>query len=515
MHKTIKQVVVNVSTSWIATLAQCAIGLYMVPFLLSHLGKDGYGVCTLIGVIVSTSGLVDLGLRGALRRQLSEKRAQNDRKGFQELAATAFAVYSVIAVLLICALLLSSKYLLVLFKVPDYLQEQALLLFRVTASMRILAAFVTPLFSASLACENRFDVTNNIQTVSTFFQAFVIIAVVSVASDPLYAWGWGAAGLTVVKIIMLALFAFKMSPWLSMSFFRAKRIYLKELFRLGGYMYTFQMANMLSVRANPVILTNAFGPASLAVYSPGSQLFERIRPFAQSLVYQLDPLTTRYHVQGRIKELQTSLTTGSRITMLMGFPFCVLLGVMSHSVIRVWLGESIGSDMQTAAWVLSAWAVIHFQKYCVGTLWSVLLGMDKVGFLVWLSLPSAIINILLSIFLVRYTSVGVLGVLIPTICLNMIVYPIAMLYTAKAVQLKLWSYFLQTHIPAILAVLPLAVLCTFLRLLYPTSEMFILLVQFSFCGLLYATCLYFIGLRKNERAGVRNKVSLIRKRMFG
>lgn len=511
MTKTTTQIAKNVGTSWIATFAQAAIGLFMVPFLLGHLGKEGFGICSLLGVIVSTTAMVDLGLRGALQRQLAEKRAQQDEHGFAELATTAMTVYLALAFLLVAGLLVSSHWLIVLFNVPEHLVSQALLLFRLTASVQIFAAFMTPVFSAALACENRFDITNNIQAGSSFLQAGVIVAVVGMASDPLSAWGWGVAFMALTRFLLLVVFAKRLSPWLLLSPSNIVPRHLKELLRLGGYMYTFQMAGMLSVSANPVILSNAMGPASLAMYSPGSQLFDRIRSFAQSLATQLDPLTTQYHVRGEQQHLRTVLCTGSRLTMLMGFPFCILFGVLSRPVISVWLGNSLGADASVAVTVLIAWAIIHFQNYCTGTQWSVLLGMNRVGFLVFLALPSAGLNIICSILLVRLTNLGVLGVLIPTVVLNAFVYPIAVWYTAKCVNLSLWDYFYKACWPALKAVVPLLIVSLLFLFFWPTTSFLPLFIQMVFCGAVYVVGLIAFGLLASERSMLLAKIVSITK----
>ena len=64
----LKQIAVNTISNWGAVGIQAAIGLYMVPFMIGELGKDGYGVTGIIAAIVGFSEIADLGLRTALNR---------------------------------------------------------------------------------------------------------------------------------------------------------------------------------------------------------------------------------------------------------------------------------------------------------------------------------------------------------------------------------------------------------------------------------------------------------------
>ena len=66
MNITFKQIIKNIFSSWLAVLAQSGIAFFLIPFLITHLGKEGYGLVGLLGVLLGFSQIVDLGLRGAL-----------------------------------------------------------------------------------------------------------------------------------------------------------------------------------------------------------------------------------------------------------------------------------------------------------------------------------------------------------------------------------------------------------------------------------------------------------------
>jgi len=105
--KTTQRVFLNSATRWFAIAVQGALGLFLVRFLLSELGQDGYGLVSLMGGVIAFSSIAEFGLSGALSRYLAAQVVSKNNNKFNELASTAMLFYIIIGTTLAisCSLL--------------------------------------------------------------------------------------------------------------------------------------------------------------------------------------------------------------------------------------------------------------------------------------------------------------------------------------------------------------------------------------------------------------------------
>lgn len=494
-----KQIMLNTLTGWFAVIIRTAIALVMVPFLLIHLGTEGYGLIGLLGVIVGMANVADLGLRAALGRELSEQVARKDPQAFNELASTALLLYFGIAFVLAILCWLLAPWFVMIFKVSDALKADGILMIRIYGSASIILSFVTPVFSAALTSFHRFDVVNSVEVVGGIVSSIMLFVAISAVDNPLFGW---VVVMLIFQIVTLVLtvslfFRFCNGAQVGVCFFNPAR--LQSLFRLGGQMYALQMTQTLAERSDPLVISYFFGPAGVALYQPGRRLAEMVRPIVLTLANQMYPVTTKEYVNSRQARIRTILVFGTKYTLLLGLLFCVGMLVFAEPFCRLWLGKTIGDDWLVVARVMQGWALADLLTYAAGTQWSVLLGMKRLRFLIWSQLPAALLNVLVSIYLVGFTKLGIPGVLLATIIIGVIRRPIVSWYTARACKLRFRVYLQEAYLRPfgcfLLTLLAGGVISRFVRV----DGIAELLFSIAIVGLVWAAGTLGIGLTQHER----------------
>ena len=84
----------NISTRYLAILAETVLGLVMLPFNLGHLGPTEYGLWVLLGSITVHFSVLDLGYAGALVKFMAQYRAHRNAQALNEIASTLFFVFA-------------------------------------------------------------------------------------------------------------------------------------------------------------------------------------------------------------------------------------------------------------------------------------------------------------------------------------------------------------------------------------------------------------------------------------
>src|SRR6266702_608060 len=131
-----------VTTSWVAVLANAAVGFLLTPYVLHHLGDEAFGLWVLVVSLVGYYGLFDGGVRSSILRYTSRYRALGDQQSAKEIVATAFYYYLGACALVILATYLSVNLISRFFAVHDqvYVIRVASLAVRVVAVIAVVRA---------------------------------------------------------------------------------------------------------------------------------------------------------------------------------------------------------------------------------------------------------------------------------------------------------------------------------------------------------------------------------------
>lgn len=457
MNKTIIQIIKNVLTGWGVVGLQAAIGLVMVPFLLGHLGKEGYGVIGILMAIIGFADIADLGLRSALNRELAEKVAKKDVEGFQSLSSSALFLYLGLAVLIAGVGAIVAPWLCSAFAVGDQYRDVMILLLRTYAPLSVLLSFVTPIFTAGIASFMRYDVQNNISMFAQLCISLMLFVCLSLLdANPLIIWCAVMALGAVIRLGVMGIFYRKICYGGVLGARHIQFASLGPLFKLGGSMYVLQLTNVLAQRMDPLIISRFLGLGSVALYQAGSRLPQMVKPIVMAGVNQLTPLTTKFHVSNNQEREQQTLILGTKYTLYLGAFFTAAMILFADSFCHLWLFDQLGADVKTVALVLKMWSVANLFNYAGGTHWPIALAKKKIRFAVWLNVPTSIFNIILSVYLVGYTHWGLVGVLVGTIVCEAIRRILSIWYMAKICDVSVLRYLREGYL--------LPVICIFVLL---------------------------------------------------
>ena len=166
-----------VTTSWVAVLANAAVGFLLTPYVLHHLGDEAFGLWVLVVSLVGYYGLFDGGVRSSILRYTSRYRALGDQQSAKEIVATAFYYYLGACALVILATYLSVNLISRFFAVHDQVLGAFKSLFWLAG---VVQGVSLPLavFSASLEGAGRYDQVYVIRVASLAVRVVAVIAVV-------------------------------------------------------------------------------------------------------------------------------------------------------------------------------------------------------------------------------------------------------------------------------------------------------------------------------------------------
>jgi len=440
MRSTARQLVANTVTGWGSVLARAVLAFFLVPFLLQQLGRSAYGIVGLLGVLLSLTEIADLGLRQALGRELAEQAARQDQRRYNELASTGGLLYLAIGLLLAAGAVFLAPPLIAFFNIPESLRPMATRSVQLYGAGAFMLAFVGSVFPAALVSVNRFDLRNNIEAGSRVATGVALIIGLSICQDGLLTWVWITLGGQLLGILLTASAVRKHVPWLRLRFAYARLQSAVELLQFGWKVYVLQLTNLVAERSDPLVVSRFFGPAGVALYTPGGQLAGIVRPILLTLAAQLHPLATRQHVENALEKQRQMLIEGTRFTLLLGSLFSVGLFVFAEPFCAIWVGGTLGEDYRTVALVVQLWAVSDFLACTASMQWPMMLGARNLNTMMLIHSATAALNIGLSIYFVGFTTLGVPGALVGTVLTSLVLRPVLTVYGTSVFKIPLMTF---------------------------------------------------------------------------
>src|SRR6202043_2400073 len=119
----------NVASSWTGLAVNIAVGFFLSPFILHHLGDEAFGLWVLIFSITGYYGIFDFGIRSSLIRYVSKFQAVGDTDQLARVVNTSLFVYSLIAAILVVPTVVGAIYVDRIFHIPAAFLRDARVLF--------------------------------------------------------------------------------------------------------------------------------------------------------------------------------------------------------------------------------------------------------------------------------------------------------------------------------------------------------------------------------------------------
>lgn len=481
MHK--RKLVKNVASNWVVMVWNIGWGLALVPIYLKYLGTATYGVWVLINAVVGYYGLLDLGVRPALMRNVAKYIGSEDPQSLSEIFNTGWIIQAAMGLLV---LLVSVIFALVLprfdgFALNEFPQAQMLLLlFGASAAF----SFISGGFNGVIGGAERFDISNFLYLITSLF--------VNVGYVVVLVFGGGLIEMATVMLIVRAIetpiaavLSLRAIPSLHISplLFRAARV--KELFTYGIHAFGAAAGERLRFATDAIVISAFLPAASIAVFNIGNRPMTFLTAFVRGISNVLTPAFSRKEASESTADLARLLILSTRLTSILAFLGCLLLVAAGDRLLFLWLGAGFEESFVIILILVPA----YLMETSLAPTGSFLLGTKGYTVISKVIVAEGIANVALSLLLIRpYGLIGVaIGTVIPMIIVRLFLIPA---FAGRIAGISWFSFLRECWSPAIPAVSVAAVLSFMLARWIPGTD---LISVGSYVGLItvaYTICIF-------------------------
>lgn len=453
-----------------------AAGFLIAPFLVHRLGETTYGLWILIASFSSYFGMLDLGVRGSVGRQIAFHRARGASDRVNALLSTATAVLVLAGILALVGTLGASFLFTRLFDVPS---EHAAGAYWALWLVGLNLALWLPLnvFDATLWATERFDLLNAVDIGMVLIRTGLTLVLIG-QGHGLVTLAWinlfSLAGSHVVKGVV----SFVKDPTLRMSPGLVERGAARELFGYSVWYFLLSLSRTVTNQLSPMIVGARLGVALVTPFSIATRLIGYAGAMIVACTAVLTPVATALHAQNNRERQRRLFLEGGKYCCVLALFFTVVFLLLGQPLIVFWMGPALAPSARLLM-VLAIGEALPLSQYVTS---GMILGMGRHRMLACLGFAEALIAVTLAVVLSN--SYGLAGV-----CVAFAVPAalgrgaVQLVYGCRLIGVSLREYVWTAIAPAIACALPATVLLAILVVWEPPRST----VLFLFYTAIYVT----------------------------
>ncbi len=472
-----------VTTSWVAVLANAAVGFLLTPYVLHHLGDEAFGLWVLVVSLVGYYGLFDGGVRSSILRYTSRYRALGDQQSAKEIVATAFYYYLGACALVILATYLSVNLISRFFAVHDQVLGAFKSLFWLAG---VVQGVSLPLavFSASLEGAGRYDQVYVIRVASLAVRVVAVIAVVRAGGG---LFGVGAAVLLsqLLSYVIQVPLSIRANPGLSLRPKWVRKSAFRNMLGYGSISLTVFIAEKLRSSLFPVVIAKFLTPVAVTFFSLPIKILSLPTEGIGTMTEIVNPVSSELEARNDFAKLRELILLSVQSAFLLLAPMAAFLFAFGRELLTLWVGGNYASTYSLLV-LLTLGMGTAATQCCVQ---SMLFGIERHKQLIWYRLGEGLSIALLGSAALRVAGLEGFAAVIALVLLltSLILVP---RHLCRIVELPLSTYLVEGCLKPCLAALPAAAAFMALRaLLTVDSWPTLFLVLFVGC-LVYALTLF-------------------------
>ncbi len=507
-HKThLVNLLKGAGLAFLNLLVSIGLGFVLTPYIIQTLGDRYYGINVVVGSFVGCFAILDFGIDSAVSRYFVLHFAKGEKEECIDIANTAFYLFIVIGGVGFVVMSLIGWGIYVFN--PD-MEDRELFLAVIFLNALVFALnFPLRALNGIINGAMRLELTGSRDLFFKILGAVLIFVV-------LY-FGGGLIGLASVgivtallDIVVLYRLVFTVFPEFVFSLSRYRRELLQKLVSFGTYTFLVFVGDTLSTKGALFVLAGMLSFEALAPYSAvsvnlSSYFFAIMTTIGGGW---LITWFTYLHASGEKELLDRSMRFSYKICAYSASFMLFGILVWSPDFVIRWLPEGEEYLVAYPSLVMLSLYVWISQIQVPNT--KLLFALAKHSILSYLTLAGGILNVGLSVVLVKY-GWGINGVAFSALLVETVVRGIIIpIYVRCLLNESILFYYLRllgyVSIAAVACIVPLIISMALIAPSYPR-----LFLVGILSALTYLPAIYFLGFDASERTELRKRLPLFKK----
>ena len=394
----------NTLYSIIGRFWSVAVALVLVPYTISHIGMDRFGIWALLSILVGYFALLDFGIGVSYTRFIAEAYTKKDYDEVNRIANSGFVFYLLLGLPIIGIAYIGREWFFHILNIDQAAYPELVVTYYGVLAIFMLSTVLSG-FTLVLQGIQKIDLVNKIAIAVTIPNVIGTIGFLS-AGFKLDGLMW-TSGITAACGLSISLFfARKHLPCLRFNPFLFSVATIKRLLSFGLKLQFAKFADVITFQADKTFVSFFSNIGAVGYYQIGTAIVWRIRDLPLLLLSSLLPTTTEVHALDDKKKLIDIYQRGTKYLAVVSIPLMFFLFATAQIIIRAWMGDGYDASAVVTQCLIAG----YLCNVLVGVGCVAAASMNQPDFQWYSAIITAVVNIILVVLFGYYF--GMYGVAI-------------------------------------------------------------------------------------------------------
>lgn len=414
----------HIGLSFLFKLGAILSNFMLVPITIDYLGTTNYGIWLIITSFVGWFTFFDVGLGHGLRNKFTEAKAKEDLQLVRAYVSSAYFTLILISTALICVFFLGNFFIdwTQVFNTDKSLQSKLSFLMLLIISffaIQLVFKLITTIYTA----DQKPSILVLVNFLTQFISLIVVWFLLKFTNSSLLLFGFIYSSVPVLILFGFNLFSFRgiykdFKPTLKLW----KKEYIKDIFGLGLNFFVIQIAAVILYTTDNLIITHLFSPKEVVPYNLSFKYFSIVSMVFSIIVTPYWSAITDAFAKDDFKWIKKSMKTLMKISILFSILIISML-IIANQFYVFWVGKKVVIPFDLSVFM----AIFTMLTTFIQPFTFFINGTGKIKIQLIIGVVMAVVNIPISIILVKFYGFGVSGVILATILCSiagLVFYPI-------------------------------------------------------------------------------------------
>jgi O-antigen/teichoic acid export membrane protein len=336
-----KQFAFNAASGWVAQSVFIGVGFLLMPYCISRLGSQGFGIYQLARSALVFFMFLQLGMGPTLVRFCSKAIARKDHEQIKRISSAAQFLLGGLGLLATLLCLAFIPVFLRFYEVPPELRREAAgLLVCMSLSLFLNMTFIVP--QGLVYGSGRYDLANALDCIGCLLRLVLVVVLFEfIRPSVLFI---GIAMLSESLLRWLTLFAIGrklLGRSISFSIRYVRRETMVEILGFSMLNLTNSIAAAVVFQGPVLIIGKVLGQEMVTAFAPALLVASAMQGFLGQTMRPLVPLASRDLEENGGSALGLWAIWMGQLAAFIGFAIVLPLAIFGPEVVTLWLGDKL------------------------------------------------------------------------------------------------------------------------------------------------------------------------------
>lgn len=333
-----KRIAKNALFLYLRMLVMLMVSLFTARIVFKALGVDDFGLYNVVGSVIVFFTFINSGLTTATRRYITAELVTGDLKSQTNIFNIAILSHVIVSIIILVIAetigLWAVNYFL---NLPDSRMFAANVVYQASVATAVFNVMQAP-YSAVITSHEKMSIYAYFSIFDVVFKLLVVLCLLWINGDKLIIYSIMMFVSSITNRFIYRLYCHRKFPEC-----RFKRPYnrniLKDFFKFMGWSLAGQGSVVLTNQGVTVLVNMFFSVAANAAMGVSNQVTHLVSGFVTNFQTAFMPQITKQYVKGDYNEMTNLAIRSSRISSFLVLLFMIPIIFNVHDFLSLWLGD--------------------------------------------------------------------------------------------------------------------------------------------------------------------------------